>query len=307
MCTAICDGRLCGRTLDNEVSYGESVVFLPRNFNIGLKYLDKISSHSAILGYGIIKNSFPLLFDGINENGLFMAGLNFVGNSHYLPFQEGKINLATFELIPYILSKCACVSEAKDLFKSINITNDSFDKSLGYAEMHWIIGDFDGSIVVEATKNGVQIYENYVGVMTNNPAFDFHLTNLANYMSISPKSPINHICPNVDLPIYSRGMGSLGLPGDFSSTSRFIRAAFLKNHTRQELGLDSQINRFFHILNGVSVPKGCVLNQDGLPVYTIYSNCYSLDSFCVYFKEYDSMGFKVFKPDMLDSDKIITI
>lgn len=292
MCTAICDGHLCGRTLDNEHSYGEGVVFLPDNLEINLKYVGKISAHQKILGFGFFKNSFPLLYDGINENGLFMAGLNFVGNASYQIPKTEKINLATFELLPYVLSKCKSVSEAKKEFENINITNDSFDFSLGCAQLHWIVADKDSSIVIEATKNGLCVFENPTRVLTNNPTFDFHLTNLANYMSLSPKSPINHLCPDVTLPIYSRGMGSLGLPGDFSSTSRFIRATFLKNHTRKELVLESQINRFFHILNGVSVPKGCVVNQDGLPVYTIYSNCYDLDNFCLYYKEYDSLKYK---------------
>ena len=296
MCTAICDGSLCIRTLDNEISYGEDVIFLPGDFEISLKYVGKISVHQKILGFGIFKNDFPLLYDGINENGLFMAGLNFVGNAHYQSPKTEKINLATFELLPYILSKCKSVSEARKEFESINITNDSFDFSLGYAQLHWIISDKDGSVVIEATKNGLNVFDNPIRVLTNNPTFDFHLTNLANYMSLSPKSPINHLCPEVNLPIYSRGMGSLGLPGDFSSTSRFIRATFLKSHTRQELGLDSQINRAFHILNGVSVPKGCVINQDGLPVYTIYSNCYDLDNFTLYYKRYEDIGYSVFYP-----------
>lgn len=297
MCTAICD-YLCGRTLDNEISYGEEIITLEKNFELSLLWNGKIKARTSILGVGIIKNGFPLLYDGINENGLFMAGLNFVGNAHYLSAQAGKCNLATFELIPYILSRCESLFEVKEIFKDINITNDSFDKALGYAQLHWIVSDGERSLTIEATKNGLFVYDNPVCILTNNPPFDFHMTNLANYMSINPKSPINQLCPNVDLPIYSRGMGSLGLPGDFSSTSRFIRGAFLKNHTRQELGIDSQVNRFFHILNGVSVPKGCVLNQDGLPVYTIYSCCYDLKDFSIYFKSYEGMEIKFFKPDV---------
>lgn len=307
MCTAICDNFLCGRTLDNDISYGERVIFLPRNYEISLLWQGKISAHDGILGVGIIKNEFPLIYDAVNESGLFMAGLNFVGNAHYLPKQAGKLNLASFELIPYVLAKCKCLKEAFEIFKDINITDDSFDKALKYSQLHWIVGDKESSLVIEATKAGIQICQNPIGVLTNNPTFDFHMTNLANYMSLSPKSPVNQLCPNVDLPIYSRGMGSLSLPGDFSSVSRFVRGTFLKNHTRPESSLDSQINRFFHILNGISVPKGCVINQDGLPIYTIYSNCYNLNDFCVYYRCYDNMKIKKFKPSSLDGSKIIEL
>ena len=292
MCTAICDGHLCGRTLDNEYSYGENVISLKKDFEIPLLYEEKIVLPQGILGVGIMKRGFPLIYDGINESGLFIAGLNFIGNAFYKPKQAYKLNLASFELIPYILSACHSISDVKKELKRINITNDSFDKSLGYSQLHWIASDRESSIVIEPTRNGIFVFDNPVSVLTNNPPFEYHISNLSNYMALSPKSPINQLCPNVNLSIYSRGMGSLGLPGDFSSASRFVRGVFLKNHISKELDPSKEINRFFYMLNGVSVPKGCVISQQGLPVYTIYSSCYDLDNFCLYYKEYDQLAKK---------------
>lgn len=276
MCTAIFDDGLFGRTLDLECSYVENVVITPRGYKF--KYLyEKDNGENSIIGVAHIENGMPLYYDGMNEMGLCMAGLNFPKYAVYLPYCEGKINIASFELIPYILKSCDTVDDAISVLKNINITDDFFSPTLSATPLHWMIADKSSAIVVESGVNGLKIHKNPYGVMTNSPDFNYHKANLCNYMGISGETPENRIC-NVDLEIYSRGLGGFGLPGDFSSASRFIRGVFLKNHTVKE---NDSIGRFFHIMDNVSVPKGCIMTDTSKAVYTIYTSCMDMKN-CEY-------------------------
>ena len=234
MCTAITyktDDFYFGRTLDYEFSYGERVTIAPRNFFLNFKNGETIKSHYAILGMAHVSENYPLFYDGINEKGLAMAGLNFPQNAHYNEELDEKNNIASFELILYILSKCDGVKTAKKELEKINIINTPFSEKLLPSPLHFIIADKKEAITVEPRKDGLKIYENPVGVLTNNPPFDMQIFNLNNYMHLSKKDPENHFSKNLDLKTYSRGMGALGLPGDLSSQSRFIRAAFIKENS----------------------------------------------------------------------------
>ncbi len=276
MCTAIFDDGFFGRTLDLECSYGENVVITPRGYRFNYLY-EKDNGENSIIGVAHIENGVPLYYDGMNEMGLCMAGLNFPKYVVYLPHCEGKINIASFELIPYILKSCDTVSDAISVLKNINITNDFFSPTLSATPLHWMIADKSSAIVVESGANGLKIHKNPYGVMTNSPDFNYHKANLCNYMGISGETPENRIC-NIDLEIYSRGLGGFGLPGDFSSASRFIRGVFLKNHTVK--GNDS-IGRFFHIMDNLSVPKGCIMTDTSKAVYTVYTSCMDMKN-CEY-------------------------
>ncbi|MBR2025308.1 MAG: choloylglycine hydrolase family protein, partial [Clostridia bacterium] len=303
-CTAIFDDGLFGRTLDLERSYGENVVITPRGFKFNYLY-EKDIRNNAIIGVAHIENGIPLYYDAMNENGLCAAGLNFPKYAIYNKRCQGKINVASFEVIPFILKNCDDVDDTIKLLKDMNITNDSFSSELSATPMHWLIGDKKGVVVVESGVNGIKIHKNPYGVMTNSPDYDYHKVNLSNYMGISGETPENKIC-NVDLQIYSRGLGGFGLPGDFSSASRFVRSVFLKNHTVKE---DDKIGRFFHIMDNVSVPKGCIITDTGEAVYTVYTSCMDMVA-CEYnFTTYDNRNVKnvgLYDYD-LDNDKLVTI
>ena len=217
-----------GRTLEYEFSYGDEVTITPRNFSFNFIKKGNINSHYAIIGMACVMEDYPLYYDAINEKGLGIAGLNFVGNAVYKDEEEGKDNITQFEFIPWILSQCATVKEVRKLVEKINILNVPFNDKLPLAQLHWIISDSQESITVESVKEGIKIYENPVGVLTNNPTFDKQMFELNNYMYLSAKSPENKFAPSLNLEKYSRGMGAIGLPGDLSSQSRFIRAAFVK-------------------------------------------------------------------------------
>lgn len=255
MCTAASyktDNFYFGRTLDYEMSYGEEIVIMPRNFPLKFRHIGKLSEHYAIIGTAHVAGGCPLFYDGANEKGLAMAGLNFVGNAYYFDNAAEKDNIPQFEFIPWILSKCADLNEAKALLGRINITNEPFSPQLPTAQLHWIISDKTGSIVVESVKDGLKIYDDPVGVLTNNPPFDRQLFNLNNYMHLSPKDPSNTFSDALDLTTYSRGMGGLGLPGDLSSQSRFVRCAFVKMNSRSGSGEAESVSQFFHILGSCS-------------------------------------------------------
>lgn len=291
MCTAATyktKNSYYGRTLDYEISYNEEVTITPRNFPLHLRSVNDLNYHYAMIGTACIKNNYPLYYDGLNEKGLFAAGLNFVGNAVYHSEVRGMYNVAQFEFIPWILGKCATVNEAKRLLAQTNITGESFDSDLPVAELHWIIADKDESITVESVKQGVKVYDNPVGILTNNPPFEYQMLNLNNYMQLSTSEPENHFSDKLDLIAYSRGMGAMGLPGDLSSQSRFVRAAFVKLNSVCGKTNDESVNQFFHILGSVDQPRGCCkLGTDKYSV-TIYTSCCCAESGIYYYTTYNN-------------------
>lgn len=291
MCTAVTyktKDFYFGRTLDYEFSYCDEVTITPRNYPFSFKYLGEINTHYAMVGMSYVANDYPLYYEAINEKGLGVAGLNFVGNAHYNDFIEGKDNIAQFELIPFILSKCTTVKEAKNLLNNINIVNIPFSKDLPVAQLHWIIADKDECITVESVKEGLKIYHNPVGVLTNNPPFDKQMFQLNNYMHLSPKNPENTFSNKLNLESYSRGMGALGLPGDLSSQSRFIRASFTKMNSLSGDSESESVSQFFHILGSVDQQRGCCELDNGEYEITIYTCCCNASKGIYYYTTYDN-------------------
>ena len=171
MCTATTyktDDFYVGRTLDYEFSYGEVVAITPRNYPINFHFMDEVKNHYAMIGMTHIANDYPLYYDAVNVKGLGMAGLNFVGNAKYYDVDEDKENVAQYEFINYILSQWANVAKAKEKLKNIHITTTKFNENYPLAQLHYIIADKDSCIVVETIEDGMHIYDNKVGVLTNN-------------------------------------------------------------------------------------------------------------------------------------------
>ena len=295
-----------GRTLDYDFSYAEEVTITPRNFILNFRKTEKMTNHYAIIGMAYVRDGYPLYYDAVNEKRLCMAGLNFVGNAFYRKAESSKINLAQFEFIPYILGKCASVTEALKELKKINLADLKFSDDLPSAELHWIIADKDKAVTVEFVKEGLKIYYNAVGVLTNNPPFDEQLFNLNNYMGLSAKDPKNSFSENVKLKTYSRGMGALGLPGDLSSQSRFVRAAFMKLNSTSGNSEEESVNQFFHILGTVDNPRGaCIVGKSSYEI-TIYTSCCNADKGIYYYTTYENH--RITAIDMnkqnLDGDKL---
>ena len=291
MCTAVTyktNDFYFGRTLDYEYSYMEEVTITPRNYPFKFKEKETINNHYAIIGMAYVAEEYPLYYDAINEKGLGIAGLNFVGNAYYNEPVEGKDNIAQFEFIPWILSQCATIEDAKKLIEKINLTNIPFNEQLPLAQLHWIIADKNEAITVEAVEEGIKIYENPVGVLTNNPPFDKQMFSLNNYINLSNKTPEDKFAQNLNLQRYSRGMGAIGLPGDLSSQSRFVRASFVKMNSISAEGENESVSQFFHILNSVDQQRGCCELEDGKYEITIYTSCCNATKGIYYYTTYDN-------------------
>lgn len=276
-----------GRTLDYEFSYGEEITIMPRRYPLAFRHGGGTDNHYAVIGMAHVFENYPLYYDAVNEKGLGMAGLNFVGNAHYTQPQDGETNVAQFEFIPWVLSQFSTLGEARAAIEKINLVGTPYNEHFPAAQLHWIIADKSGAITVEAVKDGLKIYENPIGVLTNNPPFDQQMFNLNNYMHLSPKQPENLFSDKLELHTYSRGMGALGLPGDLSSASRFVRAAFTKLHSVSGDSEEESVSQFFHILGAVDQQRGCCEVGEGKYEITIYTSCWNADRGIYYYTTYN--------------------
>ena len=290
MCTAsnyITENHYFGRNFDYEISYNERVTITPRNFKFEFRKIAAIETHYAIIGIAAGIDGYPLYYDACNEKGLAIAGLNFAGNAVYREFEEGMVNVTPFEFIPYLLSKAANVAEARELLEEINLVNINFADELPLSPLHWMISDETEAIVVEPMEDGLRVFDNPVGVLTNNPPFDKQLFYLNNYRNLSNKNPENTFGGDIDLDEYSRGMGGIGLPGDLSSASRFAKVAFTRANSYSGDSEEDSVGQFFHILGSVEQQNGCTFISDpDLYEYTIYSSCYNTNKAILYYRTY---------------------
>ena len=291
MCTAATyqtKGFYMGRTLDYEFSYGDEITVTPRNYEFQFRHMGSVSSHYAMIGMAHVAGDYPLYYDAMNEKGLGMAGLNFVGNAVFQEVDDTRNNVAQFEFIPWILCQCATLEEAKKLLSRMNLVGTPFSPQLPTAQLHWLIADKTGSLTVECMADGLHIYDNPVGVLTNNPPFDKQLFHLNDFMHLSPKQPENTFSQDLNLQSYSRGMGALGLPGDLSSASRFVRVAFTKLNSRSGNSENESVSQFFHILGSVDQQRGCCEVANGKYEITLYTSCCSADTGIYYYTTYEN-------------------
>lgn len=290
MCTAITyktKDHYFGRTLDLEYTYEEQVTVTPRNYRFVFRNGRSMENHYAIIGMATVADNYPLYYEAVNEWGLCMAGLNFPGNACYFPKAEGQDNIAPFEFIPWILSQCKKVEEARGLLERMNLWNENFSERLPLSPLHWMLADREEAITVEAVEEGLKIYENPVGVLTNNPPFPYHMTHLSDYRNLTSQATENRF-GKAELPTYSRGMGAIGLPGDVSSASRFVRAAFVKLNSVSGESEEESISQFFHILGAVEQQRGCVRLPDGSYELTAYTSCMNTDKGIYYYTTYEN-------------------
>lgn len=276
-----------GRNLDLDCSFGEQVVVTPRNFPLEFRRAGREAHHYAMIGMASANDSFPLYAEAVNEKGLCMAGLNFPGNAYYREVSGEGIEIASFEIIAWILGKYASVAEAEASLGKIKIVDLAFSPQMPPAPLHWMLADKERCLVLEAVREGLKIHENPFGVLTNNPPFEYHKINMNNYLNLSARSPENRFSDGLELKGYSQGMGAVGLPGDASSASRFVRAAFLRWNSVSPEDEDSNVSQFFHILDGVAMVRGAVVTEAGTYDITTYSCCVNTRTGTYYYKTYD--------------------
>lgn len=308
MCTSITyytnKHHLFGRNLDLEVPIliDGKVTVIPKNYEFTFRHVRPIHTQYAMIGMAKVVDDFPLYFDAINEVGLGVAGLNFPENAVYNSYRPNRPNIAAFELIPWILCQFRTVDEVRAKCSNMNIIDTPFSDTIATTPLHWMVADKEKSIVIEQTYTGLHIYDNPVGVLTNNPPFDTQLFNLSNYMGISSEQIHNEFSDKINLRPYSFGMGGIGMPGDLSSMSRFVRASFVRLHSISDGTLNQDISQFFHILRSVEQPRGCVHVKDNEYEITQYMSCGDLDNGVYYYQTYDDLhtihAFDLHKADL---------
>ncbi|WP_251717553.1 choloylglycine hydrolase [Lactobacillus agrestimuris] len=313
MCTSIIfspKNHYFGRNFDYEISYGQEVVITPRDYKFKFRKTNGIDKHFAIYGIAAVFDNYPLYFDAANERGLGMAGLNYAGQAYYSDeFDDDKTNISPFEFIPWVLSQCSTIEEAKDLISKTHLVNIDFSEKLKLSPLHWLLADKSGkSITVEPDKDGIHVYDNPVGVLTNNPPFPKQIFNLNNYSDVSPRMPENNFSDKIEFDPYSRGLGSRNLPGGVDSESRFVRATFTKYNAPVTDDETENIDNYFHILHAVEQPKGLDEIKPGLFEYTIYSDCFDFDNNEFYYTTYSNKQINHVKVDKenLDQETLVT-
>lgn len=311
MCTAISynsKSHNFGRTLDLECSFFEKVIITPRKYNMHFRNISDINRHYAIIGIGIIEDEYPLYYDAVNEMGLGIAGLNFPDYAVYNQVNLNLKNIASFEFIPYILSLCKNVDEAIECIKEINITTANFSNKFTNSPLHWFIADKTKAITVEPLDSGLKIYDNTVGVLTNNPTFDYQMFSLNNFCNLSPYSPSNKFSDSIKLTEYSRGLGALGLPGDLSSNSRFIRACYTKLSSISPDIENGDLTQFFHVMETVSQTLGTVRLENNKLEQTVYTSCCDTEKLIYFYTTYNNRQINAVKMlnEDLESEKLIS-
>lgn len=296
MCTALTlttkDGyHLFGRNMDIEFSFNQAVTLVPRNFSYKNRATDEEEKTKyAMIGMGTIIDNHPCYAEAMNEKGLCCAGLNFPRYSHWDDEpMEGKINIPPYDMILWIVGNFESISELRSELEKIHLVGKPINENTPLPTLHWIVYDTKGDcIVIENTIEGLKVFDNKVGVLTNAPTFDWHITNLVQYMKATPTQPSEAIWGEEKINPLGQGAGGRGIPGDFSSTSRFVKAAFLRSNA--VLGDDdlSGIVEFFHILSGVAMIRGSVVTPQNLNDITQYTSCMCQEKGIYYYNTYSN-------------------
>lgn len=290
MCTAIAQAAahpLFGRNLDLEYGYDECVTITPRGYALHLRCMPPLPRHYAMIGNATVSDGYPLYFEATNEVGLSMAGLNFPGNAVYSPVCGAGSALAPFEVIPWTLAQFRSAREAAQALSKCSIVSMAFSEAHPLSPLHWLLSDGAHSFAVEPMADGLHVSDDPFHVLTNNPPLAYQLYHLAEYRGVSSRPSEDRFAPSASIAPYSNGMGGLGLPGDYSSASRFVKAAFLRGNSVSR-GVDADILHFFDMLAAVAMPRGSVILADGRAEVTRYSCCCDVAQGCYYYKTNES-------------------
>lgn len=273
MCTSIKFHKCMGRNYDYENSFEETIVTLPRGYH-GNSY--------PVIGIctGFVKD-YALLYDGMNSEGLCVSGLAFTGNAHYNNHEGGKINIPSYDFTLTVLGTQDSVQSARDWLKDVNITNDQYQQ-IPNSELHWLICDKEESIVVEQTSDGLMVYDNPYGVLTNNPPFPQQMVNARS---------MDKFIGALYYPggkAVSRGTETVGVKGDTTSMSRFHRVHYyLDRMKEQEYNVCGDDVSTLHLLDLVKQTWGATPVGEAYE-YTIYSAVYDMENLELMVKPYSS-------------------
>ena len=315
MCTGVrfSDGAgnmYFGRNLDWSVGYGQKVVITPRGYKYKSAFLGEMANSSAVIGMGIVAENTPLYFDCANEHGLAVAGLNFPGYAAYAPSAvDGKTNVAAYEFPLWVALNFKTVDEVEKALRNVAIVAKPINEQYPVSELHWLIGDVKRSIVVEYTSAGMEIFDNEVDILTNQPGYAWHKENLRNYMNLFPVMSKGVKWGKAIMTAFGSGSLMRGLPGGFYSTDRFIRVAYLNTHYPVQLDEATNVSRLFHTLAGVAMIDGGAAMADGAFEKTIYTGGYSTATQTYYYNTYEDPAIQsvALKDQKLNSTELIIV
>lgn len=276
-----------GRNLDWSCSFGEHVIITPMGYQPKSPYGALKGMSHAVYGMGIVQDGVPLYFDCANDAGLAVAGLNFPDYAHYESDAiSGKTNVAAYEFPLWIAASFQSVDDVEQALGNVAIVDRPINEKYPSSLLHWFIGDAKRSIVVEYTEAGMQVFHDGFDVLTNQPGFAWHEENVRNYLNVTPEVPGPLNWRSVELSAYGSGGGMRGLPGDYYSPSRFVRAAYLNAHYPQKATEEENVCRLFRTLSGVSMIEGAARMTNGDFELTIFTGGVSTRTNTYYYSMY---------------------
>lgn len=306
------DGSLVhGRTLEFGVQVDIATVVIPRGYAFkgttpqgqGLTYTSKYAAVGAI-AFGD-----PALMDGLNEKGLAVGTFYFptyAGYSEITSANQSKA-LSPVEFPNWILTQFATVDEVKAALPSVIIA-PTITKEWGptAAPFHYIVYDKSGKcLVIEPINGKLVTYDNKLGTFTNSPAFDWHMTNLRNFINLTPFNAKPVTLNGISLESFGQGSGMVGLPGDFTPPSRFVRAAIFSATAIPSANANDAIYQLFHILNQFDIPVGAARSKVGDVTYsdeTQITCARDPQSLKYYFRSYNDQTIKMIDLKQFDLD-----
>jgi choloylglycine hydrolase len=322
-CTGICltagDGTVVpARTMEFGVNLQSNIIVVPRGYTYVGETTSGVPGMTWKTKYGYVgANAMgaPIIADGLNEKGLY-AGL------FYLPdvaeYQndtkaDARHALASHQLAAYILGNFATVAEVRKALPHLVVTKAKFKPWHFMLPLHVRVYDASGKgIVIEYTKGKLHIYDNWAGVLTNSPAFPWHLTNLRNYVNLMNRNVKPVTLNGHTLTPIGEGSGLLGIPGDYTPPARFVRAVALTQGAHPGADARATVEQAFHVLNAFDIPVGAIRSTEfGKPYddYTIWTTAVDTRHLKFYFHTHENRNPKVvdLKKFNLDAKKIVTI
>lgn len=291
-----------GRTVEFGIDLDMTLAVVPRGYAFagdvsggeGKKYISKY----GVVGIYCFTN--PKIMDGINEKGLVAAAFYFPGYAEYGKVTDKNMSeaLSPAEIPNWILTQFATIEEVKKGLSSIVIAPSILE---GWGPtpppFHYVVYDKEGrSIAIEPRDGKVVVSENPIGIFTNSPVFDWHLTNLNNYINLSPYNVDSARLKGLELSAFGQGSGMLGIPGDFTPPSRFVRAAIFSSAATPSENSEQGVFQIFHLLNQFDIPKGSAANKNsnGISYDITWVTCVKdQDALKYYYKTYGDQTIKV--------------
>lgn len=311
MCTTIgfsyTDGVVFGRTLEMGVKIDHHIVYVPKDNE---KFIEargaSYTTKYAVLGTGFFH--MPPLADGINEEGLMGSNNLLPGYATFAKEEvEGKINVIGSHAFGYLLSRCKSIEEVREEAKKISVMQYGKSKEDASTPMHLYFTDTSGNgLVLEPVDGELIAYDNPYGALTNAPEFPWHVTNLRNYIHLQPENVEDNQLNGVTLSKFGEGSGMVGLPGDFTPPSRFVRASSFVSNTPKNLDRQAAILQGFRILSQSDIPTGAVIDPlEGNNDETLYTSMMDTEKKAYFIKCHDNINIQPFYMDTYKDEKDI--